>query len=495
MMRRCFLLFGLLLLTPLVLHAQSPFERLTARTGTTVSPEARRYFGLVPTAPPGTSVGIDATAGDGLALTLRRPSLADTTLVLSPERADDLARYVDRYEELYWDERDESRVTWDLGPSLTRLRRDAIAVPTTLKREVAFSYTLRLSDGARLRGRVLRADDQTVVLWSGSGPYRWDRLDEISVVPTASIERADVAGASIVPLATGVVAQAAGVAAVLVPSKRARAAALGLAVVSGGFNAFLRTTKARGVDAVRSLRRVAFFRNGEPPELQARIDQAPTESAWAARALRPSLAERWRRNGPFLSVSMAAHEERTPQSSYRTYFGGLGGLANVVTPYYTQNLTFVESPRYRGDVEVHVPVPKLPLGVLAGVSQAWFDDPPETINGVAPVFQESIVDRASTGLYAGLSVGGYRTSHFSQRLTLAAGFRRDRATLSGAMYSTRTLYGFPAVTDTLVRRYDEPIRHRSPMARAMYEIFLTRYTPSSPTWSGAPRGVTRWTRG
>lgn len=470
----------LALLLPASLHAQtapvaSPAERIVARTGATVSPEARRYFGLVPDAPPGTAVDVASRPDGGLALTLRPPAEAATTRTLSPELAEDLARYVDRYEELYWDERDDSDVTWELGPSLTRLRREGLAVPATLKREVPFTYVVRLRNGDAVRGRVLYADESVVALWTGNGPYRWDALDGVALVPMSGIETASARAIGVVPL---VLSAAMHVAAVATSTQRpplSTGVAATLGAVGTGARAYGRLLTPQGAGVRTSLSRVAFFRLGTPPEFDARLSmQRDAVVTTPLPRRRTSAFDRWRDYGPFVSLNVSRGDASNAQDSVMTTATGTGSFPRPVPPYQSTGGLAAETADWRADAEVTLPLPVVPVGIVLGGSKTWFGDAP-TLDADERYAAERLTERAQSSVHAGLSLGRASGPLLGNRFTVAYGIRRSEATLSGEFYSTLALDQGPPNNDpSAFARYSTTYKESTPFVRVAYDFMLTR---------------------
>ncbi|MEP7219292.1 MAG: hypothetical protein ABI876_10270, partial [Bacteroidota bacterium] len=142
-------------------NAQSP---LGTRVGNDIDSMEQVYFGLFP----GISGFISAhvtPAGEGASIAIVRQG-GDTTIYLGPGRRRELETYLDNLEEIF---REQRQMRWDslaglVWPSTPFQQADRLEVQTR--------------DGETHIGAILYSTDSTVVLWEGTDPYDWRKLDE-----------------------------------------------------------------------------------------------------------------------------------------------------------------------------------------------------------------------------------------------------------------------------------------------------------------------------
>ncbi len=186
-----FRLLLLLLFCTGTASGQHPSDRLEARLGPTLEPDEQAYFGLFYTLDARFHTATFAPQGDSLSavLTLHEgPVLMDSTVILSVEASNLLARYVEEYETLF---SGDGLVPRRRG--YATLLRERIARPADVRQPGTRVRVVR-RDGSVARGTLLWADTRSLGIHEGYGVFDWHRAGEVQVVSPSEVGRIELSG-------------------------------------------------------------------------------------------------------------------------------------------------------------------------------------------------------------------------------------------------------------------------------------------------------------
>jgi hypothetical protein len=291
-MKNIILTLALLTLCTGVSSAQ---YELSPRLGEEIDQAEREYFGLFP-AVEGFLSAKAVPRADSVDFVITRTGKADTTVSTDSTTAKNLVRFIENFEKV---RSRGSGENWNLNEVNLEYLNGLAASSTALETEMGegVEITIETPNGVRLTGKLLLAQDSSLVLWGSNNPYNWRSMRKSGkVVPVSDINTITLKsagesnfdsgagyGAIIGTLAgalTGVViesgwtsSEGSGIAIVSLGIVGAISGTLFGAIIGASTNEDIRGELGGSADAYREslpvLRENAVFPDLPPPELKA----------------------------------------------------------------------------------------------------------------------------------------------------------------------------------------------------------------------------------